>query len=130
MTKQEHIDYWISTSNDDFEVFTLLFNSQRYLHAFFIAHLSVEKLVKAHWVKDNEGNVPPKSHNLLYLVKQTAMTLSVEQIKILNLLNDFQIQGRYPDYKLKIKQILTKEYSETIFPKIIEIRLCLIEMVE
>jgi HEPN domain-containing protein len=130
MTKQEHIDYWISTSNDDFEVFTLLFNSQRYLHAFFIAHLSVEKLVKAHWVKDNEGNVPPKSHNLLYLVKQTAMTLSVEQIKILNFLNDFQIQGRYPDYKLKIQKILTKEYSETIFPKIIEIRLCLIEMVE
>jgi HEPN domain-containing protein len=130
MTKQEHIDYWIITSNDDFEVFTLLFNSQRYLHAFFIAHLSVEKLVKAHWVKDNEGNVPPKSHNLLYLVKQTAMTLSVEQIKILNFLNDFQIQGRYPDYKLKIQKILTKEYSETIFPKIIEIRLCLIEMVE
>jgi hypothetical protein len=47
----------------------------------------------------------------------------------LALLNDFQIQGRYPDYKLKIKQLLTKEYSDTIVPKIIELRKCLKEII-
>jgi HEPN domain-containing protein len=129
MTKVEHIDYWLITSNDDFVVFNVLFQNQNYLHALFIAHLSIEKLIKAHWVKDNENNIPPKVHNLVYLIKQTKVKLNNEQMKFLTLLNDFQIQGRYPDYKLKIKNLLTKEYVETIVPQIIGLRICLKEMI-
>jgi hypothetical protein len=43
MTKEEHIDYWLITSDDDFEVFNVLYHNQNYLHALFIAHLSIKK---------------------------------------------------------------------------------------
>ncbi|MBM2814035.1 MAG: DNA-binding protein [Ignavibacteria bacterium] len=45
MIKQEHIEYWLNTSNDDFEVFNVLYENKNYLHALFIAHLSIEKLI-------------------------------------------------------------------------------------
>jgi HEPN domain-containing protein len=128
MTKQDHIDYWINTSNDDYEVFELLLKNRNYLHAMFIAHLSIEKLIKAHWVKDNENNIPPKSHNLLTLAKQTKFDFTNDQLAFLTMFNDFQIQGRYPDYKFKVKKSLTKEYVDSIVPKISRLRLCLKEM--
>ena len=129
LTKEEHIEYWINTSNDDFEVFEILYKNKNFLHALFIAHLSFEKLIKAFWVRDNDNNIPPKAHNLIFIVKQTKLLLSQEQMTLLALLNDFQIQGRYPDYKLKIKKMLTKEYVDNLLPHLMELRECLKEMI-
>ena len=126
MNINEHIDYWVETSNDDYEVSLLLFESKKYLHSLFLAHLSIEKLIKAHWVKDNNNAVPPKIHNLLTLLKQTKLQLNYEQTVFLPILNDFQIQGRYPDYKQKINQYLTKEYAFEIIERYKELRKCLL----
>lgn len=71
MTKEEHIAYWLQQADYDWESVTVLFNQKRYIHALFFAHLTLEKLCKARWVKDNEQNIPPKTHNLLYLLSQT-----------------------------------------------------------
>ncbi len=125
----EHIEYWLQSSNDDFEVFRVLLNSGNYLHAMFIAHLSLEKLLKAHWVNDNNNSVPPKIHNLITLTKQTKLDLSHEQLVFMTLMNDFQIQGRYPDYKFQVKKLLTKSYVDKIIPKYEELRKCLLEKI-
>ena len=125
----EHIEYWLQSSNDDFEVFRVLLNSGNYLHAMFIAHLSLEKLLKAHWVNDNNNSVPPKIHNLIALTKQTKLDLSHEQLVFMTLMNDFQIQGRYPDYKFQVKKLLTKSYVDKIIPKYEELRKCLLEKI-
>lgn len=61
MELKEHIEYWTKASDDDYEVCLLLLDFSKYLHALFLAHLSIEKLVKAHWVMDNNNAVPPKS---------------------------------------------------------------------
>ena len=129
MTKQEHIDYWIQSSNVEFEVFNVLLKNTIYSHALFIANLCLEKLVKAHYVKDNSGNVAPKVHNLVFLVKNTNLKLTDEQMNFFAIFNDFQIQGRYPDYKFKIKQLLTKDYIDTLVSQFKEIRKCLLEMI-
>lgn len=126
MTIQEHIEYWIRSSNDDFEVFNLLLNAEKYLHCLFIGHLCLEKLIKAHWVKDNSNSVPPKIHNLITLLKQTNLKLDKEYLIFLTQLNDFQIEGRYPDYKFKILKLLTKDYVNNILPTFYAVRECLI----
>lgn len=127
MNIKEHIEYWVNTSNEDFEVFNLLLNSKKYLHAFFFAHLTIEKLIKAYWVKDNNNSVPPKIHNLISLFKQTEINLSIEQERFLAIMNDFQIQGRYPDYKKKVNQMLTTDFVEKFVPQFTELRKCLLE---
>ena len=69
MTKQQYIDYWIDTSKNDWVTVEALFTTKRYLHCLFWAHLALEKLAKAHWVKNHEENTPPKIHNLILLDK-------------------------------------------------------------
>jgi HEPN domain-containing protein len=129
MELKEHIDYWIRTSNDDFEVFQVLLSSGKYLHAFFIAHLTLEKLIKAHWVRDNNNTIPPKQHNLVNLAKQTKLILTQEQLSFLVIMNDFQIQGRYPDFKFKVNQLLTREFVDQLVPQFNSIRQCLLETI-
>lgn len=130
MTKEEHIKYWIKSSNDDYDAFLTLFNNEKYLYAFYLAHLTLEKIIKANWVRDNEDNIPPKSHNLIFLLKQTKLKLTEGEINFLTKFNDFQIQGRYPDYQFQINKVLTKIFSDDLKNKFVEIRKCLLDKIQ
>ena len=60
MTKEEHIDYWVDTAEYDWTGAEGAFDTKNYMHCLFWAHLVLEKLAKAHWVKNHEDNIPPK----------------------------------------------------------------------
>ena len=128
MTKQQHIDYWINTAEEDWITVGILFDGKRYLHALFWAHLVLEKLAKAHWVKNNEGNTPPKIHNLTTLLKQANVDLGEERMRFLLNYNNFQLSTRYPDYLNKIYKSCTKQIAESQFEQVKEIRKCLLKM--
>jgi HEPN domain-containing protein len=122
MNKEEHIRYWIDTAEKDWDIVNTLFEAGKYVYYLFFAHLVLEKLSKALWVKDNEPDIPPKIHNIVYLLEQTSVELTTEQKKIFAVMNDFQLEGRYPDYKQKIFQLLTKEKTDEILSKVKEMR--------
>jgi len=65
MTKQEHISWWKLTASKDWEAVDSLLKGKNYVQALFWAHLVLEKLLKAHWIKDNKEDNPPKTHNLI-----------------------------------------------------------------
>ena len=58
MTKLEHIAYWRETAEDDWLSANDLFATKRYLQCLFLAHLTIEKISKAHWVLDNADDYP------------------------------------------------------------------------
>lgn len=62
MSKNDHIDYWIKSAEDDWDAVLQLQKSNKNLQALFFAHLVLEKLCKAHWGKDNDINIPPRTH--------------------------------------------------------------------
>jgi HEPN domain-containing protein len=64
MGKNEQINYWVTSSEEDWMVAEDLLRLRRYLHTLFLFHLVIEKLLKANWVKDNFGDTPPYTHNL------------------------------------------------------------------
>ncbi len=68
LAKLEHIYYWFKSSQDDWKTVETLFTSKRYLHSLFFAHLTVEKLCKAIWVKNNSDNFPPRTHHLVKII--------------------------------------------------------------
>lgn len=111
MTKEEHIAYWVENAIQDEDAMEYLFNGKRYVQSLFFAHLMLEKLLKAHWVKDNEGNYPPKIHNLNSIHAQTNLSLTTEQLTFCADMNKFQMEGRYPDYVSNIYQIVTADYA-------------------
>lgn len=116
MTKQEHIDYWLKTAEHDWDVAQHLFEAGKYDWCLFIAHLVIEKTLKAFWVRDSKKRVP-RIHNLLEIAQATHLNLSEEQKKLLEEITTFNILGRYPDVKLKFYRRCTQEFTTTWFEK-------------
>ncbi|HLF63378.1 MAG TPA: HEPN domain-containing protein [Saprospiraceae bacterium] len=111
MTKQDHIAYWLNMSRRDWETVDVLYTGGRFLHALFFVHLALEKLLKAHWVKDNLEDIPPAIHNLVQIYDQTELDLSTEETDVLQGMNQYNITGRYQDYKDKAYQRVTQHYA-------------------
>ena len=52
-TKEEHIDFWLTQADDDWTAVDTLFKGRNYLQSLFFAHLVIEKICKALWIKHN-----------------------------------------------------------------------------
>ena len=128
MTKEEHIKYWVDTARKDWKTVQVLFSERRYMHSLFWAHLVIEKLAKAHWVRTHEDNYPPRIHNIKSLLEQSEIDLGEETMKFLEDFNNFQLSGRYPDYIQKIYKRCTKVNTGKKLEKIKEVRQCLLKM--
>ena len=127
MTKEQHIAYWINTAQYDWTGSVNAFDAKDYMHCLFWANLVLEKLAKALWVKTHEDNIPPKIHNIVWLLEQSNIDLGEETMNFLRKFNDFQLSGRYPDYSNDIYQLCTKDFTYNQLQKVKEIRQCLIE---
>jgi HEPN domain-containing protein len=86
---------------------------QRYLHGLFFCHLVIEKIIKAHIVKET-NEIAPRSHNLFFLSDKANLHFTEDEEIFLGILMQYQLQGRYPDYnpvipnKQKIEDYLLK----------------------
>ena len=130
MTKEQYIDYWIDTAQNDWITVEAMFTANRYLHCLFWAHLVLEKLAKAHWVKNHSENITPKVHNIVWLLEESKVEITTEHITFLEVFNRFQLSTRYPDYLRKIDKLCTKELTIEQLDKVKEIRTCLLEMLQ
>ncbi|MFY7665869.1 HEPN domain-containing protein [Flavobacterium sp.] len=118
MTKQEHIQWWIDEADRNWETAIFNMNGKQNVFALFAFHLCVEKLLKAAWVKDNVDNIPPRTHDLTKLYNDTDLQLEPSQYDFLIVINDWNIDGRYPDYKLKVYARATDSYLQEQLTKI------------
>lgn len=129
MTKKEHIDYWIKVAEHDFITMNHLFENGDYLWALFIGHLVIEKLLKGYYVKQIDINVP-YVHDLLRIADKTSLELTVEQKLFLDSLNDFNIEARYPDYKLALYKKCDRDFSMSYHKKIKEFKKWILKKIE
>ncbi len=127
MTKEEHIAYWVRTANRDWRTVQDLYKSKNYLPALFFSHLVLEKLVKGHWVKDNASNTPPKIHNLIVLIDNTKYQITDDDKDFLRAMNQFQLEGRYPDYKNTLYRLYKATKTNNILNKVNIFRKCLLK---
>jgi HEPN domain-containing protein len=130
MTQQEIVDFWIKTSDMNFNDMEGMFLSKHYDWALFVGHLSIEKLLKALFVKVNGKNVPvPRIHDLVLLAKKDNLALTEEQTDKLTAFTGFNINTRYQNYKLDFYKRCTKEYAARQIEAIKEIRKWLKEQI-
>ena len=97
MDISKQLSYWIEGATSDLETAELLIKNKRLLHGLFFCHLTIEKVLKA-WVVKTTLDLPPKTHNLLRLYEKTNLSLSDEDIKLIEILMIYQLEGRYPEY--------------------------------
>ncbi len=127
MTKEEHIKYWITTSRHDWKRAESLLTLRDYAFALFCLHLSIEKLAKALWIKEHDSNYPPRIHNLITLFSKTSFKATEDQLALMNELNFFQMEGRYPEHSKKIHRIARAVYTKELFIKTKELKSCILK---
>lgn len=129
MNNLDLMNYWIDSSNNDYDTIYILFSGKKYTWSLFVGHLVIEKLLKALYSKMNK-NTPhaPKSHDLSYLALKIPLELTEEQETLLNTITRFNIDGRYDDYKNNFYNLCTEEYTRDSIDKINTVRNWLFEL--
>ncbi len=92
--------------------------SNEFVQALFFSHLALEKLCKAHWVKDNSTNTPHKTHNFLVIFTNTQLQLNPVDEDFFRAMNQFQLEGRYPDYANTIYKTYNAHNTKIIIDKV------------
>lgn len=89
------VRYWREGSTDDLEAARALLTAAKVRHAGFFVHLAIEKAVKA-CVVATTRDVPPRSHDLLFLTQRAAVALTQGQRDFLARVQVYCLEGRYP----------------------------------
>ena len=111
LNKENVINHWISTSEEDLETMTQLYQNKNYSWSLFLGHISTEKLLKAYYVKKHSSHAP-FTHNLYRIAELSNLEISDEQADLLDNITTFNINARYDDYKREFYSLCTKEFTE------------------
>jgi len=128
MKKQELIDFWIETAENDYGTMLNLYASKDYHWSLFMGHLVIEKLLKALYIKNIDADVP-RTHDLLRLAESVKLDLSEERKDILDLISTFNISARYPDYKHSFYKKCDHGFTTQNIDRIKELRQWLLSMI-
>ena len=74
----------------------------------------------------NIDNTPPRQHDLTFIYNQTDLKLNSEWYDYLPTINTWNLESRYPDYKLKIYERANENYMKEHFEKISKLKECLL----
>ncbi len=120
MRTEDQIAYWLESAEHDLETAESLFSSKKYDWCLFMGHLVLEKTLKAIYVLESNGDLPPRTHNLVRLIKESSLKVDDETILWLDRINDFHIEARYPDFKREFYKICTRDFTQKHFFKVKE----------
>lgn len=101
---------WKSDSLSSWDDARYLIEDKRITLGLFALHLSLEKILKTHIMKQTRV-LAPKIHDLVRLAQLAQVDLSSDQIDFLSRMNFYAIHGRYLGAKFPIpSQKTAKEY--------------------
>lgn len=117
----KQITFWRNSALEDWSVAQDLVKRGKVRHGLFFAHLTLEKIIKAHVCKTT-GELASKIHNLVRLSQKAGLILSEEQIDLLAEVSEFNIEGRYPEMLLPSP---SRDEADMYMLKIDEVMQCL-----
>ena len=101
---------WLQQADYDMETAEYMFSGGRAFYAVFMPHLSVEKALKGLYLKKLQ-TVPPKTHNLILLLKETGSSPGEDMHKFIIRLNEASVTTRYPE---DLRQLIEHFDNETV----------------
>ncbi|MBI4714341.1 MAG: HEPN domain-containing protein [Nitrospirae bacterium] len=102
-------EYDLATANHMLE-------TGRFVYVVFMCHLSIEKILKA-IAAETTATIPPKTHNLLYLIKLTGVNLPEDLFEFVSKINNASIVTRYPEDFSKLLEAYPKEIVKEYLEK-------------
>jgi HEPN domain-containing protein len=113
--------YWLSSSDNDYDAMLNLYQSENYNWALFLGHIVLEKLIKAYFVKMTETHAL-HTHNLRLLAKKSGLELTPDMMLQFDVITGFNINARYDTYKEDFHKRCTPEFSAEWIKNIKNIR--------
>jgi HEPN domain-containing protein len=96
---------WLDASRYDLDTAKALFESRRYLYVLFMCQQSAEKVLKACLTIRTQA-FPPRIHSLVRLADLAQLDLSMDEKSLLERLDLYYIQSRYPpDVRVLAKSV-------------------------
>ncbi len=121
MEMNEYMEFWMDSSDDDFQAMMHLFEKGDNTWSLFVGHLVLEKLLKAWYIKVN-SKPAPLIHDLVRLAEKGNLILDDKQKDILDTISTFNIRGRYDDYKREFHKKCSDAYTKEWIHNIKEFR--------
>jgi len=106
-------DEWFRQADYDMETAEFMLNGGRYFYVVFMCHLAIEKALKGLY-QERVKELPPKVHNLIFLVEKIGLKISPHLYDWIFSLNRVSVPTRYPDNLAKLQKEFGKERSEQI----------------
>jgi HEPN domain-containing protein len=124
---QKVIQEWIDIAQYDLATAEAMLKAKRYLYVVFMCQQAIEKILKAIYVQDKNG-LPPRTHNLLYLVDTLKLDMQNKDLTLLSLLNQFYLESRYPGERIQLAGGVDKNKAGQILKRTKEVWKCLKQM--
>lgn len=105
---------WLKQADYDLDTAEYMFDGGRYFYAVFMCHLSIEKALKGLY-QEKLSLIPPKVHNLVYLLNKTGIKPPEDIGRFIIKLNEASVATRYPE---EINRLI-KDYTRVIVKDII-----------
>ena len=123
---RDEVIEWFDQAEYDVDTAEAMFDAGRYIYCVYMCHLAVEKALKALVVKHTE-EMPPRTHNLIFLLKISNAKLSKLGEKYLAVLNTASVATRYPDQLHMMIEKYPPEIAGDYLKKAREVIQCLKE---
>ena len=115
---------WINLAEYDLETAKAMLESGRYLYVTFMSQQAIEKTLKAIFVF-KKSEIPPRTHNLLYLIDILQLTVSDDDKTLCAQLNQFYLGHRYPGSIMDLVKTVDRQMAADYFDKTKELMGCL-----
>jgi HEPN domain-containing protein len=104
---------WIDGAKYDLKTAKSIFKGGRNVYSVFMCHLAVEKMLKAK-ITEFAEKMPPKTHDLLLLLRLSGLEVPKENQVILQKLSGLSVPIRYSDDFRAIHQSYSRKEMENI----------------
>jgi HEPN domain-containing protein len=106
---KKRTEEWLKQSDYDMDTAMYMHTGGRQTYAVFMCHLAIEKALKGLYY-EKTGLIPPRSHNLIYILNKLGIKPPEVPGKFIVKLNEASIPTRYPESLERLQQL----YNETV----------------
>ena len=110
---------WLDKAEGHLKAAGVLLREAFYAQCVFFCQQAIEVLLKAMWVEQTPQNMPPRTHDLVFLAEGLKLELSEDQFEFLRRLGEQYTPARYGDVEVHYSLEGTTEYyegAEELFP--------------
>ncbi|MDY6823608.1 MAG: HEPN domain-containing protein [Thermodesulfobacteriota bacterium] len=105
---EKQTEEWLRQSDYDMDTADYMYRGGRNIYAVFMCHLAIEKALKGFYY-ERLRELPPKTHNLIYLLNKIGIKPPDSQGKFIAKLSEASIPVRYPENLAKLQQMYSDD---------------------